>query len=130
MPSTFRRRPPGSDTADNFNTALHADVADQSGRKSSSVNSSPGPSTRENVKVLEQPPKARKRRNTFVFLLGSLFGIVAAGFFAKSNDLIDFPEIRELRMDSLFDVLPASLVRDMRDLVVRPTPCPSMICYL
>lgn len=63
-------------------------------------------------------PKTRKRRNTAIFLLGSLFGIIAAGFFAKSNDLIDFPELGELSMDSLFDVLPAGLVKDMRDLVV------------
>ncbi|KAK2770844.1 phospholipid:diacylglycerol acyltransferase [Colletotrichum kahawae] len=62
-------------------------------------------------------PKTRKRRNTAIFLLGSLFGIIAAGFFAKSNDLIDFPELGELSMDSLFDVLPAGLVKDMRDLV-------------
>ncbi|TDZ28763.1 Phospholipid:diacylglycerol acyltransferase [Colletotrichum trifolii] len=62
-------------------------------------------------------PKTRKRRNTAIFLLGSVFGIIAAGFFAQSNDLIDFPELGELSMDSLFDVLPAGLVKDMRDLV-------------
>ncbi|GKT55549.1 phospholipid:diacylglycerol acyltransferase [Colletotrichum tofieldiae] len=66
-------------------------------------------------------PKTRKRRNGAIFLLGSLFGIIAAGFFAKSNDLIDFPELGELSMDSLFDVLPAGLVKDMRDLVVSNT---------
>ncbi|KAK2015364.1 Lecithin:cholesterol acyltransferase [Colletotrichum eremochloae] len=66
-------------------------------------------------------PKTRKRRNGAIFLLGSLFGIIAAGFFAKSNDLIDFPELGELSMDSFFDVLPAGLVKDMRDLVVSNT---------
>ena len=66
--------------------------------------------------------KGKKRRHTFVFLLGSLFGLVAAGFFAKSNDLIDFPEIGEFTMDSFFDVLPAGLVTDMRDLVVSSRP--------
>ncbi|KAK3936895.1 putative phospholipid:diacylglycerol acyltransferase [Diplogelasinospora grovesii] len=69
------------------------------------------------VKIVHHHPKARKRRNTAIFLLGSLFGIIIAGFFAKSNNLIDFPEIGELSMDSLFDVLPAGLVKDMRDLV-------------
>jgi len=54
-----------------------------------------------------------------IFLLGGLSGIVAAGFFAKSNDLINFPGMGDLSMDSLFDVLPAGLVTDMRDLVVR-----------
>lgn len=61
----------------------------------------------------------RKRKLGAIFLLGSLFGIIAAGFFAKTNDLIDFPEIGELSVDSLLDVLPAGLVKDVRDLVVR-----------
>ncbi|CAK7274349.1 phospholipid:diacylglycerol acyltransferase [Sporothrix epigloea] len=61
--------------------------------------------------------KGKKRRHTLVFFLGSLFGLVAAGLFAKSNDLIDFPEIGDLTMDSFFDVLPAGLVTDVRDLV-------------
>jgi phospholipid:diacylglycerol acyltransferase len=68
-------------------------------------------------------PKTRKRRNTFIFLMGSLFGIVAAGFFAQSNDLIDFPQFGDLSMDTLLDVLPAGLVTDIRDLVVRCAGC-------
>ena len=43
---------------------------------------------------------------------------MAAGFFAGRNDLIDFPELRDLSMDSLIDVLPAGFVRDARDLAV------------
>lgn len=65
----------------------------------------------------ETSSSGKKRRNTLIFLLGSLFGLVAAGFFAKSNDLIDFPELGELSMDSFLDVLPAGLVTDMRELV-------------
>lgn len=77
----------------------------------------------EHVRVAEFPakPKTRKRRNTAIFLLGSLFGIIAAGFFAKSNDLIDFPELGEFSVDSLLDALPAGLIADMRDLVVSAT---------
>lgn len=72
------------------------------------------------IKVIHKhETKTKKRRTTFIFLLGSLVGIIAAGFFARSNDLIDFPDIGELSMDSLFDVLPAGLVKDMRDFVVR-----------
>lgn len=63
--------------------------------------------------------ETRKRSFTVIFLLGSLFGIIAAGFLAKSNNLIDFPEFGELSMDNLADVLPAGLVRDVRDLVVN-----------
>lgn len=61
----------------------------------------------------------RKRKLGAIFLLGGIVGVIAAGFFASSNDLIDFPEIGELSVDSLLDVLPAGLVRDVRDLVVR-----------
>lgn len=71
----------------------------------------------DTVKVVHHHDRTRKRKTTVIFLLGSLFGIIAAGFFAKSNDLIEFPELGELRLDSLFDVLPAGLVRDMRELV-------------
>ncbi|KAM0322416.1 hypothetical protein ACHAQA_009483 [Verticillium albo-atrum] len=75
--------------------------------------------TVEHVHVVEHidKPKTRKRRTTAIFFLGSLFGLVAAGFFAKSNDLIDFPEFGDISVDSLFDALPAGLVADMRDLV-------------
>lgn len=71
----------------------------------------------QKVKVVHHKEKTRKRRTTAIFLLGSLFGIIAAGFFAKNNDLIDFPEFGELSMDSLFDVMPAGLAKDMRDLM-------------
>jgi len=76
------------------------------------------PGTEEKIKVAHHHKKTRKRRTTAIFLLGSLFGIVIAGFFASSNDLINLPDIGELSMDSLLDVLPAGLVKDMRDLVV------------
>lgn len=59
-------------------------------------------------------PKSRKKRNGLVFALGGLFGLVAAGVFAGKNDLIDFPE--EFSMDGLFDALPASFIKDARDL--------------
>lgn len=72
--------------------------------------------TGDKIRVVH--PK-RKRKLGAIFLLGSLFGIIAAGFFAKSNDLIEFPEIGDLSVDSLLDALPAGLVKDVRDLVVR-----------
>lgn len=61
----------------------------------------------------------RKRRSTIIFFLGGLFGLVAAGFFAGKNDLIDFPELTDFSMDSLLDVLPSSVIKDARDLSVR-----------
>ncbi|PBP26006.1 Lecithin:cholesterol acyltransferase [Diplocarpon rosae] len=59
---------------------------------------------------------SRKRRNGFIFILGGLFGIIVAGFFAGKSDLIDFPEFGDLSMDNLIDVLPAGFVKDARDL--------------
>jgi phospholipid:diacylglycerol acyltransferase len=106
MASTLRRRVPGNDTPSETPTPR---------------DESPDETEKHGDKlklVLYHRPKTRKRRTTAIFLLGSLFGIIAAGFFAKSNDLIDFPEIGELSMDSFFDVLPAGLVKDMRELVV------------
>ncbi|KAF4976622.1 hypothetical protein FZEAL_6736 [Fusarium zealandicum] len=79
---------------------------------------SPAPNPATRVHVIDHVvTKTRKRRNTFIFFLGSLFGIIAAGFFASSNDLIDLPEFSDLSMNSLLNTLPAGLVRDMRDLV-------------
>ncbi|GAB1317287.1 phospholipid:diacylglycerol acyltransferase [Madurella fahalii] len=103
MASTLRRRVLDSDTTSESPTPAPRDDSPVK----------PG----DKVKIVHHRPKTRKRRNTAIFLLGSLFGIIAAGFFAQSNDLIDFPEIGELSMDSLFDVLPAGLVKDMRDLI-------------
>jgi phospholipid:diacylglycerol acyltransferase len=116
MASTLRRRgvaqstetPSESDTsvaldAETPEETTVRELADQDGRK---------------IEVIHHhKTKTRKRKTTAIFLLGSLFGIILAGFFAKNNDLISFPEIGELSMDSFFDVLPAGLVKDMRDLV-------------
>ena len=38
--------------------------------------------------ITDQHHKTRKRRNGFIFFLGGLFGIVAAGFFGGKCDLI------------------------------------------
>lgn len=113
MASTLRRRVPSSDTPSETPTPR-----DES------------PDKPEKPKLAHHHrPKTRKRRNTAIFLLGSLFGIIAAGFFAKSNDLIDFPEIGELSMDSFLDVLPAGLVKDMRELVVGYVACLEMTVF-
>lgn len=75
----------------------------------------------DKVKIIHHhdKPPTRRRMTTFIFFLGSLFGLIAAGLLAQSNDLIEFPELGELSVDSLFDVLPSNLVADLKDLVVR-----------
>lgn len=109
MASTLRRRALGAADNSSESTSSAPTPRDESPVKSD-----------DKVKIIHQEhrPKTRKRRNTLIFLLGILFGLVAAGLLAKNNDLIDLPEIGELSMDSLFDVLPAGLITDMKDLVV------------
>ncbi|KAI0475179.1 LACT-domain-containing protein [Xylariaceae sp. FL0804] len=104
MVSELRRRVVGDSPS---SSPVSTPVRDQSPER-------PG----EEVKIVHHhhdAAKTRKRRNTFIFFLGSIFGIIAAGFLARSNDFLDFAS--DLSMDSLFDVLPAGLVKDMRDLV-------------
>jgi len=66
----------------------------------------------------------RKRRNFWMFGLGGLFGVLVAGFFASSNGgldrLAEVTGLQDLNLDSLFDVLPAGLIKDVQDLQVRP----------
>lgn len=94
-----------------------ADSKSVDSEDSTSRDDSPATLAATHIPVVEHVQKTRKRRNTFIFLLGILFGIVAAGFFASSNDLIDFPEFGDLSMDSILDALPAGLVKDMRDIM-------------
>lgn len=110
MASELRRRVArrgGDDTPSESSVTLTPPLDENSGKEE------------ERIKIVHHQQKARKRRTGAIFLLGSLFGIIAAGFFAKSNDLIDFPGIGELSVESLLDALPAGLVKDVRDLVVR-----------
>lgn len=125
MASTLRRRVLGGGGDGDAD-------ADANNSTPTTPSESPTPSVRddddsparpgEKVKVVHhrhQPlSKTRKRRNTFIFLLGSLFGILLAGFLANNNELISLPEIGDLSMDSILDVLPAGLAKDMREFVV------------
>ncbi|KAI4864514.1 LACT-domain-containing protein [Hypoxylon rubiginosum] len=108
MASTLRRRVLGPSDNSSESSSTAPTPRDESPAK-------PG----DKVKIIhhDRPQKMRKRRNTFIFLLGSLFGLIAAGLLAKNNDLIELPEIGELSMDSFFEVLPAGLITDMKDLV-------------
>ncbi|KAI5919719.1 Lecithin:cholesterol acyltransferase [Camillea tinctor] len=97
-------------------------TADTPSESSSSIpptprSPSPTRSGGEKITIIHHEHKTRKRKNTFIFFLGSLFGIIAAGWMAKSNDLIEFPEFGELNIDSFLDVLPAGFVKDMKDIV-------------
>jgi phospholipid:diacylglycerol acyltransferase len=117
MASTLRRRAvaQGTDTPSESGTSTPLEPGTP---EETTIRESADSDGLKKIEVIHHhKSKTRKRKTTAIFLLGSLFGIILAGFFAKNNDLISFPEIGELSMDSIFDVLPAGLVKDMRDLV-------------
>lgn len=70
----------------------------------------------------KQKQHGRKRRNVWVFGLGGLFGILAAGFFASPTGsldrLVDMAGWNDLNLDSILDVLPAGLINDVQKLQV------------
>lgn len=110
MASELRRRAAGAEPPAKSPLSISRTPRDQSPVK---------PGDTVNIVHDHDKPPTRKRRTTFIFLLGSLFGLIAAGFLAQSNDLIEFPELGELSVDSLLDVLPSGFVADLKDLVVR-----------
>ena len=76
---------------------------------------------RQDVKHIKR--KGHKRRHFWIFALGGAFGIFLAGFFASNNGsldkLVDIAGIRELNLDSLLDVLPGGVIKDVQELQVR-----------
>lgn len=83
-------------------------------------------------KLIGSKKKSSKRWNAWIFVFGGLFGIFVAGFFASSNGgfdgLVEMAGLGEMRLDSLLDVLPAGLIKDVQNLHVSsarsfPRPC-------
>jgi phospholipid:diacylglycerol acyltransferase len=66
--------------------------------------------------------RGRKRRNAWVFGLGGLFGVLAAGIFASPTGsldrLADMAGWNDLNLESILDVLPAGLIKDVQQLQV------------
>lgn len=71
--------------------------------------------------------KGSKKRNAWIFGLGGLFGLLAAGFFATPQSsidkLIDVAGLSEMNLDSILDALPAGLIRDVQDMQVGSIVC-------
>jgi phospholipid:diacylglycerol acyltransferase len=63
-----------------------------------------------------------KRRHSFVFLLGGLFGIFVALFFANQNEVISLDALLDLNLDSLIDVMPSGLLSDAKEFTVGSCP--------
>lgn len=60
--------------------------------------------------------KSSKKRSGFIFGLGGLLGLVLALLFAQSQDVIKLEGLLDVNLDSLLDVIPAGIVKDVRDL--------------
>lgn len=74
--------------------------------------------TAEQLHTLKKKGKS-KRKNAWIFGLGGLFGLVVAGFFASSNEMIDLKSLENMNLDSILDALPASFVSSAQQLQVR-----------
>lgn len=77
------------------------------------------------VKQLVIRPRS-KRRNGFIFVLGGLFGIFIALFFANQQEVISLESLLDLNLESLIDVIPQGIVRDAKAFSVR-LPCALVI---
>ena len=59
-----------------------------------------------------------KRRNGLIFVLGGLFGIFIALFFANQQEVISLESLMDLNLESLFDAIPQGIVRDAKEFSV------------
>jgi len=90
---------------------------------STSRESTPDPDRGEEVKLITKKKleklvnrKSSKKRSTLWFLLGGLLGLAAALYFAQAQDVIKLEGLLDVNLDSLLDVIPAAVVRDVKDL--------------
>ncbi|KAL9099719.1 MAG: hypothetical protein Q9187_009455 [Circinaria calcarea] len=70
------------------------------------------------AKLKKLTSKKSKRRNGLVFGLGGLFGLIVAAFFANQQDVINLEGLLDMNLDSLFDVIPAGIIKDAKDITV------------
>jgi len=75
------------------------------------------------AKISKQKHSGRKRRNAWIFGLGGLVGVLAAVVFASPSGsldhLADMAGWNDMNFDSILDVLPAGLIKDVQQLQVR-----------
>nr|POE75784.1 phospholipid:diacylglycerol acyltransferase [Quercus suber] len=64
--------------------------------------------------------KGVKRRNVWVFVLGGLVGLLAAGLFASPtgsmDKIVELAGIKDMNLDSILDVLPVGFIKELREL--------------
>lgn len=87
---------------------------------------SPDPDGKEEVQIiptkkLEKLEKLTKKqstrkKSTLYFLFGGVIGLLAAVFFAQQSEVIKLEGLLDVNLDSLMDVIPAGIVKDVKDL--------------
>lgn len=60
--------------------------------------------------------KGRRKRSTIWFFLGGLLGLMGALFLAQQQDVIKLDGLLDVNLDSLLDVIPAGMVKDVKEL--------------
>ena len=77
--------------------------------------------TAEQLQTLKKRGQHKKRRNFWVFGLGGIFGLLLAGFFASSNDMIDLSSLEGVNLESIMEALPDNFVKSAQQMQVRAT---------
>ena len=74
--------------------------------------------SREKLEKLEKLTKGKssKKRSGIWFILGGLLGLCAALLIAQQQEVIKLEGLWDVNLDSLFDVIPAGVLKDVKDL--------------
>ncbi|CRG85269.1 phospholipid:diacylglycerol acyltransferase [Talaromyces islandicus] len=117
--SNIRRRavnPAHQDDNNNNGLPVQDAASPDSPANTAQVDTDEKPSLSPLVRLKRYLAKPRgKRRHSFVFMLGGLFGIFVAVFFANQNEVISLDALMDLNLDSLIDVMPQGILRDAKE---------------
>lgn len=120
--SSLRRRP-GKDSAAESPTIDVSGGASPDVKEAAAKDKDIKLQADDKIKNYVSKPRS-KRRNGLIFVLGGIFGIFVALFFANQNEVISLDSLMDLNLDSLVDVIPQGIVKDIREFSVRlPLPC-------
>lgn len=88
--------------------------------------STPDPDRGDEVKIISKERfdklqkftkrKGGRKRSTFSFFFGGLLGLFAALYFAQRQDVIKLEGLLDVNLDSLLDVIPAGILRDVKEI--------------
>lgn len=84
--------------------------------------------TAEKLHTLKKGRKQGNKKNFWIFGLGGVFGVLAAAFFAGSNDMIDLSSLESVNLDSILEALPAGFLKDAQQLQVRMASLETGLC--